>query len=86
LHLYGTVILEQGVTFAIVIVESHILSKPIEREQFRYNCSFIFPNMPIILMAQDLNVVPTYHGRPSIVKFLANTDLSRITWGRYTID
>jgi hypothetical protein len=86
LQLVGSVILEQGVIFAIVIVESHVLSKPIEREQFRYNCSFVFPNMPIVLMAKDLNGVPTYHGSPSIIKSLDNLDISRIKWKRYKID
>jgi hypothetical protein len=86
LHLDGAVILHQGVIFAIVIVESHFLSKHIEREQFRYKCSSIFPNMPIVLMAKDLNGVPTYHGSPSIIKTLDNFDISRVTWKRYKID
>lgn len=85
MQLEGAVIKEQGVTFAIVVVKSYVLSNPSEREDFRTSCSSIFPGVPIILMAQDSRGVPTYHGRQDIVKFLANIHPSRIPWKRYTI-
>lgn len=80
----GAVIKEQGVTFAIVVVKSHILKSP-SREKARQSYVQFFPNMPIILMSQDANGTPTYHGRNDIVKFLANIHPNRIPWERYTV-
>lgn len=81
----GAVIKEQGVTFAIVVVKSHVLNNSVERERVRASCSDIFPGIPIILMAQDSRGIPTYQGRKDIVNFLANIHPSRIPWKRYTI-
>ena len=86
MQLEGAVIKEQGVTFAIVIVKPYVLNNSGEREDFRTNCSSLFPHMPIILMAQDSRGTPTYHGRTDIVKFLASIDPGRIPWNRYTIN
>lgn len=79
----GAVLKEQGVTFAIVIVKSYVLNSS-DRENVRQSFAPYFPNMPIILMAQDSRGVPTYHGRTDIAKFLANLHISQIPWKRYT--
>lgn len=79
----GALIKEQGATFAIVVVKSHVLSSS-DREQTRAGFSRYFPGVPLILMAQDSRGTPTYHGRPDIVKFLANIDPSRIPWKSYS--
>ena len=70
----GAKIKEQGVTFGIVVVKSYVLR------------SFIpfFGNIPIILMAQDSRGIPTYDGRPDIVRFLAKINPARIPWKHYT--
>ncbi len=81
----GAVVKEQGVTFAIVVVKSYVLSNPTEREEIRNSFSAVFPGMPIILMAQNSHGIPTYHGRQDIVKFLASIDYRRIPWKKYTI-
>lgn len=86
MHFEGAVIKEQGVTFAIVIVKSHVLSSPTTREEVRNSFRPHFPGMPIILMAQNSRGIPTYHGRPDIVKFLAHIHISQIPWKRYTIN
>lgn len=80
----GSVIKEQGVTFAIVIVKSHVLSSTHTREEMKDSCHSLFPGMPIVLMAQDGRGVPKYWGRKDIVNFLANVDPSRIPWKEYT--
>jgi hypothetical protein len=83
-RLHGAVIKEQGVTFAIVIVKSHILQSQAESQQAAYAFSDFFPGMPIILMAQDSRGIPTYWGRNDIVAFLASVDPARIPWKEYT--
>lgn len=80
----GSIITEQGVKFAIVIVKPYVLSSP-DREDIRNSFIPLFGNIPIILMAQDANGIPTYHGKPDIVKFLANIHPSRIPFKRYTV-
>jgi hypothetical protein len=80
----GAVIKEQGITFAIVVVKSHVLASPQNREEMNTSCHSLFPGMPIVLMAQDGKGTPKYWGRKDIVNFLANVHPSRIPWKEYT--
>jgi hypothetical protein len=80
----GALIKEQGITFAIVIVKSYVLQSSQQTEEARNSFSSFFPNVSIILMAQDSRGVPTYQGKKDIVKFLANIQPSRIPWKRYS--
>ena len=81
----GAVIKEQGATFAIVVVKSHVLDSSSQRDDARAGFSSAFPGMPIIFMAQDGRGRATYQGRPDIVRFLAGISPSRIPWKRYTL-
>ncbi|UQY80214.1 hypothetical protein HAV_00404 [Candidatus Hepatincola sp. Av] len=54
----GAVIKEQGVTFAIIVVKPQVLQQPIKREEIRNSCAVIFPDIPIILMAQNSKGIP----------------------------
>lgn len=87
MQIEGAIIKEQGITFGIVIVRSHVLNNSSESESIRRQVSRIdiFSRIPIILMAQDSRGIPTYQGRPDIVKFLASIDFRRIPWKKYTI-
>lgn len=82
----GAVIKEQGVTFAIVVVKPNVLDSSSQREETRKGFSHVFPNMPIILMAQNSRGIPTYSGRTDIVNFLANVHPSRIPFKKYSIN
>jgi len=86
MKIQGAVIKEQGVTFAIVVVKSHVLASGQSREQMQVAGHSLFPGMPIILMAQDGRGVPKYWGRKDIVDFLANVHPSRIPWKEYTFN
>lgn len=80
----GALIKEQGVTFAIVIVKSHVLNSETDRQNARVSFRRFFPGMPIILMAQNSRGVPTYQGRSDIVEYLSRIEMSRIPWQSYT--
>lgn len=82
----GAVIREQGQTFAIVVVNRHVIEN--QREASEAVCSFspIFPRMPIVLMAQDSRGRPTYYGRPDIARFLSRVSPQRIPWKRYSVN
>ena len=82
----GTLITEQGVTFAIIIVKPHVINSTYTANEFRNSVSSLFSvGTPIILMAQDSRGIPTYQGRDDIVKFLANIHPGRIPWKHYSV-
>lgn len=81
----GALIKEQGVTFGIIVVKSHVLHNDAAAESMRRFGTQAFGLVPIILMAQNPRGVPTYSGRRDIVKFLASVPLQAIPWREYTV-
>ena len=81
----GAVVQEQGVTFGIVIVKSAVLNNPAQRADMVRFGQQAWGAMPIILMTEDGQGVPTYWGRQDIVQFLANVPIEAIPWSRYSI-
>ena len=81
----GAVIKEQGVTFAIVIVQRHILDNQSEANQIIRRFTPAFGGIPIILMGQDSQGVPTYYGRQDISRFMANVPLEAVPWSEFTL-
>jgi hypothetical protein len=83
----GSIIKEQGVTFGIVIVKKHAMSTNQQASDLRQSiqASLVeFSDIPLILACQDERGVFSYQGRPDLVKFLANLQVSQIPWRRYT--
>ena len=81
--IHGAVIIEQGVTFAIVAVRPEVTrstARLVNPRRARF-----YPNMPIILMSQDNNGTPHYYGRKDIVEFLKSIRLDQIPWKEYHI-
>lgn len=85
MRIQGAVIIEQGVTFAIIIVNQTVTNYTSRAIQVRNYLTQFFPNMPIILMSQDNNGTPHYYGRQDIVKFLKSIRLDQIPWKEYHI-
>lgn len=81
----GALIREQGVEFAIVIVKPHILNNSSKAQDAIISFQPIFPNVPIILMAQDSRGTPNYYGRRDIVNFMANVPVHSIPWQEFTV-
>jgi len=82
----GAVIKERGITFAVVIVKKTVVVNRIEADRAIQSFQPIFPNIPIILMAQDYRGRPTYYGRRDIARFLASVPLNAIPWREYTVN
>jgi hypothetical protein len=82
----GAVVREQGVTFAVVIVKSHVVQNRSEASRAISSFQPCFPGIPVVLMAQDSRGVPTYYGRPDIARFLASVPLGAIPWKRYSVN
>lgn len=86
MHFQGAVIKEQGQTFAIVVVKSHVVQNRASASDAVRTFSPTFGGMPVILMAQDSRGRPTYFGRPDIARFLSRTPLGAIPWREYAIN
>ena len=85
MQIYGAVIVEQGITFAIVSVRQSSTLYTTRLVQTRQELSQFFPNMPIILMSQDNNGISHYYGRKDIVAFLKTIRVDQIPWKIYHI-
>ena len=85
MKLQGAVIIEQGVTFAIVVVKPSVTNYTSKIIRTRQQLQPFFPNMPIILMSQDSNGTPHYYGRRDIVEFLKTVRLDQIPWKEFHI-
>lgn len=83
--IHGAVIIEQGVTFAIISVKPHVTRYTARLTSFRQEMSLYFPNMPIILMSQAADGHPHYYGRKDIVNFLKTIRLDQIPWKEYHV-
>ncbi|MBR6014254.1 MAG: hypothetical protein IK062_10835 [Selenomonadaceae bacterium] len=85
MKIHGAVIIEQGVTFAIVAVKQSVTNYTSRIIHTRQQLQYFFPNMPIILMSQDRNGTPHFYGRKDIVEFLKSIRLDQIPWKEYHI-
>jgi hypothetical protein len=82
----GAVIREQGQTFAVVVVQRHVIQNRSEAADAIAGFGSAFPGMPIVLMAQDGSGRPTYFGRSDISRFLASVPMQAIPWREYSIN
>ena len=80
----GAVIQEQGVTFAIAVVRRGVISSPGERDQTLAYFQNFFGGIPVVLMEQDHQGIPTWYGRPDLTRFLQGVAVGTIPWQRYT--
>lgn len=83
MKLIGSIVEEQGVTFAIVLVKDYATQTPAEAAKTREAFQVYFPGMPLILASQDHRGVFSYQGRDDIVRLLATIDPARIPWKEY---
>ncbi|MBE8954763.1 MAG: hypothetical protein SR2Q5_03710 [Quinella sp. 2Q5] len=85
MKIQGAVIIEQGVTFAVIAVDRTVTNYTSRAVRVRYQLAQYFRNMPIILMSLDSNGTPHYYGRRDIVRFLQSIRLDQIPWKEYHI-
>lgn len=83
--IHGAVIIEQGVTFAVISVRPLVTQYTARATAFRQQLAPFFPNMPIILVSLDNTGAPHYYGRKDIVAFLQTIRLNQIPWKEYHI-
>ena len=79
----AAVILEQGVTFALVLVHKHIADNQAEAAKVQQIFSALFPGIPAVLMGKDPIGRTTYFGREDICRFMATVPESAVPWQIY---
>ncbi len=79
----GALIREQSVTFGIVVARRG--SSSMDKAHLMAMASRMFGGVPAVAMEQDGRGVPTYFGRPDLVRFLASIPMESIPWKRYTV-
>lgn len=80
----GALITEQGITFAIVVVQPHVVGDQKKYDQLMPILRPVFPpDTPIIVMCLNPEGVPLYYGRKDIVNFLTKVPIHTIPWRWY---
>lgn len=85
MRMIGSVIQEQGVTFALVLVKKHVIDNRIDADRTIESLAKYFPGLSIVLAAQDGQGQFSYYGRDDISRFLAAIDPTRIPWNEYSV-
>ncbi|WP_162144528.1 hypothetical protein [Ectobacillus panaciterrae] len=80
----GAIVSEQGVKFAIAVVENGVFyNSDSYIDQIRNRFVPYFPDVPILLMSTDRKGRIVYHGRTDLTLILAGLDFRKINWKRY---
>jgi hypothetical protein len=74
---------EQGVNFAVVAVKRSLLQGTTSQKDQVVRAFSIEFGVPAVLMAQDSRGVPTYYGRPDLVRWLANILPEQLPWREF---
>ncbi|WP_078382354.1 hypothetical protein [Sutcliffiella halmapala] len=77
---------EQGVSFAVVRVESWVINSQLESNKLISQCRPLFDGVPVVLLGKDSFGRFKYYGRNDIVRFLSNIDPSRLPFREYFIN
>ncbi|MDX6255070.1 MAG: hypothetical protein QOJ11_1404 [Frankiales bacterium] len=81
----AALIREQGIEFGVVLVTAQA-AQPGRREATLQGVASVFAGKPVILCSQDSRGVPSYFGRPDLVRFLANVSLDRLPWKKWRLN
>jgi hypothetical protein len=81
----GAVMKDGRTNFAVVIVKPSVLRTPQEAVKAQVAFAPAFRGMPVVLMAQDENGAPSFHGRQDLIGFLRDVNLDYVKWRVYTL-
>jgi hypothetical protein len=79
----GSVMTEQGITFAVVQVQAYKVGTPQEAAETIQAYAPLFPGMPVVVMAIGKEAGPTYWGRDDLANFMAGVHPSSVEWRSY---
>ena len=70
---------EQGVTFAVVAVKSHVLAAS-NRDAVARSLGDHWGGVPVVLMAKERRGTAKFYGRSDLVQFLRHVPLGALPW------
>jgi hypothetical protein len=80
----GSVMTEQGISFAVVQVHSYTVETPAEAEDAIQSYAKLFPGLPVVLMAVGGERSPTYWGRSDLANYMAHVPSKNVPWRRFS--
>jgi hypothetical protein len=80
----AAVIRDHGVNFAVVIVKPSVLRSPQEAVKAQVAFAPAFRGIPVVLMAQDNQGTPSFHGRQDLIGLLSDVNLDNVPWKVYS--
>jgi hypothetical protein len=86
MKIHGAVVIEQGVTFAIIVVKRSAMNADGVARETRAIFQGLFPGLPMVLASQDEYGDFEYQGREDLVSFLVSIQAWRIPWMEYTVE
>jgi len=86
MEMTAALVREQGVVFAVVLVQPHVLNSQTQSNDLFQSLRTIrdFQQIPIAFAAQSGNRV-LYRGRNDIVNFLKSVPFTALPWRKYRI-
>jgi hypothetical protein len=83
--LQGARITERRVYCAVVLVQDAVTLDEVIAERIITAFQNQVCKGPVVLIAQDFQGTPAFYGRADIVRFLQDTDLTKLPWMDYDI-
>lgn len=82
----GTVLSEQGKTFAVVSVQRSVFQDSFNASIIIKAMLPIFKGMPVVLMTIDAQGVPGFFGRADLVLLAENVNIQEAKWEQINAD
>jgi hypothetical protein len=84
MNVVGSVMEEQGVSFAVIQVHAYTIETQSEAQDAIQAYGKLFPGLPVVLMAIASGRPPMYWGREDLAKFMATVPPTRVPWRIYS--
>lgn len=75
----------QGIQFVVVAVPMNLVASPTEADMAIVEMQPYFGNVPIVLMAQNDDDSPRYHGPGPLLEMLEGVPLEKMPWKEYSL-
>lgn len=81
----GAIIQEQGVTFAVVVVDKVLIENRSEAVGTVASLRTVFAGLPVVLVAQDSKGKRSCFGRADLARLLLDLPANALTWQEYSL-
>jgi hypothetical protein len=80
----GSVITEQGISFAVVQIPGFMVETQTEADDAIRSYGKLFPGLPVVLMVVGRERSPTYWGRSDLANYMASVPSKYVPWQRFS--